>query len=397
MHEHSASRLALHTSCEKLLALSAHSVLPTLIPLQGRSYEWGFEYDFIAKTACEKGILLLIIEQMRRFVSEGIPFERIDMVPQNAAAFLQKKQPLQAEFCLDYPNTIVPLCKLKGFYDICPNEVLASTKEIGSHFALYELLFLQDGVVRIRGVAFEDKKLLKTYLKQVEFAREHDPVRIGEEEHLISLDGDEVIWHPQGIMYKKYLEQLAMRPGFEEIYCADPQEGVKALYKKKQHYYRVWQHVMRENDETDGLFLVRHATSTVQYTYCQPTNLQQELISSLQFIKEMASILEMNSCFFLMQRGKEVDSHLALALKTLGYPFEIRRSDLSQVELHVFDLLGRSWPISKVALVQETVPLIECVAPLSYERVLALLLERGKIDYREEKRTLESESRDSSS
>ncbi len=395
------SRLALHSSCEKLLAIAAHTVLPTLIPLQGRSFEWGFEYDFISKKPCEEGILLLIAEAMRRLIQENIPFEELSMVPENAAAFLKKSQPLQAENCQDYPASVVPLCKVKDFYDICPIPPLATTKEIGP-FALYEMLFLPDGLVRIRGVAFEDKKELKSYLKQVEIAKKHDPARLGKEAELISLQGEEVVWYPKGIECKKYFTKLATRPGYQEIFCHNPLDGVKAIYKylheKKTPYpYCFFQDVIRENDESDGLFLVRHATSQVQYTYCQPNKLQEEIISSLQFMHEMASILEMKSCFFLMQRGKDVDYSLHTALKTLGYPFEIRRSDRSQIELHTFDLRGRSWPISKLTLMQETVPLLECVAILSYERLLALELERGKLHYMEDKRTLESESGDSGS
>ncbi|MCE5294986.1 MAG: hypothetical protein LLF94_10305 [Chlamydiales bacterium] len=377
-----SSKIVLHASCEKLLAVSAQAVLPTLIPLKGRTFDWGFEYDFISEGSCDEGILPLINEQMRRFVHEDIPFEALSMVPQNASSFLQKKQPIQAEFCLDYPSNVVPLCKLRNFYDICPEELLASTREIRS-FALYEMFFLPDSIVRIRGVAFDDKKELKTYLKQIDRAKNNDPIRLGRELDLFSFCDEEVVWHPKGVACKKLLEnklQLAQR-GYKEIFSSNPEMAVKALYevynsKKKNHNLRFWQNVVRESEESDGLFQVHHASSTVQYTHCTHAKLQEELISSLQFMKQIASILNMQSYFLLMQRGKEENSTLVSALTTGGYPYEVRRSDANQIELHVFDQRGRTWPLSKLTLKDEVVPLIECVPVLSYERIMALMLEK---------------------
>jgi hypothetical protein len=193
--------------------------------------------------------------------------------------------------------------------------------------------------------------------------------------------------------------------GREEIFCVQPLEGAKALWniyraKNRPLPYRFYQRVIRENEESDGLFLVLQASSCVQYTYCQPLNLHEELISSLQFMKQIASILGMESNFLLLQRGKVEEKALVSALKAAGYPFETRRSDATQIELHLTDQRGRSWPLSKLALMHETVPLIECVPILSYERVIALLLEKEgmlvTVKTKEEP-TLESESRDSSS
>ncbi len=378
------SKLILHASCEKLLALSAQSVLPTLIPLKGRAFEWGFEYDFIAKSSCEVGVLPLIQEQMKRFCQENIPLETLSMVPQNAASFLQKKQPVQADLCLAYPSNIVPLCKVGDFYDICPTELLETSKEV-RNFALYELVFLPDSCVRIRGVASDDKKELRNYLKALERAKENDPTRLGLALDLLSLHDGEAIWHAKGMHCKKLIEKQVKKyndkRGFKEIFCINALNGVKALYemykgKKKALPCRFSQEVIRYSDDSDGLFQVHNALSSVQYTVCEPLKLQEELISSLQFMKQIVSILGMQSSFLLLQRGKEEDSNLVSALKGAGFDFEIQRSDATQIELHVCDQRGRSWPVSKLTLTYEIVPLIECVAVLSYERLLALLLEK---------------------
>ncbi len=379
-----SSKLILHASCEKLLAVTAQSVLPTLIPVKGRTFDWGFEYDFLAKFPCEAGILPLINEQMRRLAHQDIAFEPLSMVPQNACAFLQKKQPIQAELCLEYPSNVVPMCKVGDFYDICPNELLESTKQI-RNFALYEIFFLPDSYVRIRGVAFDEKKELKNYLKQVERAKQNDPVDLSRELDLLSLVENEVVWHPKGAACKKLLEKqikaLLCKTEFKEMLCENPLKGVKRLYEvskaqKKSLPYRFCQESIRKYEDSDGLFQVQHATSFAQYTHCQPLKVQDELISSLQFMKQVASILNMQSYFLLLQRGKEEESTLVSALTSAGYPFEVRRSDATQIELHVLDQRGRSWPLSKLSFVYETVPLIECVPVLSYERIMALMLEK---------------------
>ncbi len=358
-------------------------MLPALIPLSGRSFDWGFEYDFIAKSSCEEGILLLISEEMRRLIQQNIPLETLEMVPQNAYSFLHKKQPLQASFARDFAGNIVPLCKVKDFYDICPCEMLASSRDVPA-FALYELLFLPDSIVRIRGIASSDKKALKTYLKLHEQAKENDPVKRAEELNLITLIGQEAVWLPKGLEYKKELEKkLGCKEGFEEIYSDSPFETVHYLYERNKRQklplpYRYCQDVVRNNEDADGLFLVPHALSTVQYSYIQPQKLQEELISSLQFIKQIASILGMKESFILCHKGKEKEPNLVAALSSLGYPYEVSRSDATQIELHISDLRQRSWPLSKLVLRHENVPLIECVPVLSYERLVALLLERGE-------------------
>jgi hypothetical protein len=362
-----ASKLALHASCEKLLAVAAHSVLPTLIPVKGRAYEWGFEYDFLAKTPCEEGVLLLINEEMRRLVQANLPFELLNMMPANAAAFLQKNQPIQAKNASEYPASVVPLCKVKDFYDICPEELLATSREI-QNFSLYEMLFLPEKIVRIRGVAFNEKKDLKNYLKQLERSKSNNPVLLGKELGLLSLVDEEAVWHPKGLEFKKYVEnwlkESLLRRGFSESFSFSPRLGSKVGDK-------VFQETIRSSDETEGLFRVAHALSFVCYSR---KNFEEDLISSLQFMKELATILQLESNFLLLQRVKS--ELLATALQSQGYPFEICRSDATQIELHAHDLRGRSWPISKLAILQEQEPVVECVPVLSYERLAALLLER---------------------
>ena len=372
--------VSLQASCEKLLAVAASSVLPTLIPLKGQAFDWGFEYDFFAKFPCEEGVLLLITEEMRRLIQQNIPFETLEMVPANAESFFKKKYPDLAAACAEYPGNVVPLCKFGNFYDICPQPLLETSRDIGA-FTLYEMFFLPDSIVRIRGKAFEDKKEVKPFLKQVERAKASDPIVLAEKEDILTYNEGLVTWQAAGIAFQKRLNATISK-GFEEIFCVEPREGVDALWdsykaKNKPLPYRFYQALIRENEESDGLFLVHEASSCVQYTYCQPMKLQEELISSLQFMKKIASILGMESNFLLLQRGKVEDKALVSALNEAGYPFETGRSDATQIELHLKDQRGRSWPLSKLTLMQKAVPLIECVPILSYERVVALLLEKG--------------------
>ncbi len=395
--------VALQASAEKLLALAASSVLPTLIPIKGQAFDWGFEYDFFARFPCEEGVLLLITEEMRRLIQQDIPLERMEMVPMSAKAFLQKKHPKLAAVCADYPATIVPLCKIKDFYDICPGQLLATSREIPA-FLLYEMDFLQDSIIRIRGRAFTDKKEIKSFQKQIEKAKKNNPIELAEKADILTYFDGTCVWHPRGVQFMQAINALA-KQGFEEVYSTEVKEGIKALWssyraKNKALPYRFYQNVVRKNDDADGLFLVQEATSCVQYTYCQPLNLHEELISSLHFMKKIASILEMESKFLLLQRGKVEEKALVSAIGAAGYSFETISSNATQIELHLTDQRGRSWPLSKLCLLHETVPLIECVPILSYERAVALMLEKeGRLVTvkTKEELTLESESRDSSS
>ncbi|MBS0654536.1 MAG: hypothetical protein JSR46_02060, partial [Verrucomicrobia bacterium] len=123
---------------------------------------------------------------MQHLVSQDLSFELMTMTPRNAQAFLSQKQPLQAAMLQGSDATFVQICKLGEFYDIHSDvEPLKSSAEIG--FCLvYEWINLEldypelgrVAVVRIRGAAFEDKKSVKCFLKQVEQARKNDPVEL---------------------------------------------------------------------------------------------------------------------------------------------------------------------------------------------------------------------------
>jgi threonyl-tRNA synthetase len=327
--------------------------------------------------------LQLLTEQFRRLIQENISFETLSMVPSVAESFLKKKQPVQAELAANFPLNVVPLCKVKDFYDICPEELLATSRDI-QHFVLYELLALPDSCVRIRGAAFHDKKQLKTFVKQVEVALQADPVLFADRE-LVSISDGMPVWHPQGMVVKKRLEswceKMVGKAGYLEISCPAAAAGAQALFTQYQKQnralpYRFFLACEHQGEASEGLFQTEWATGLTLFSSCLTKDVQHELISSLQFMEQMASILPSECHFVFLQRGKAEGNILESVLSSLGYSFDKERSDCTGCEVRASDLRGRTWAVSRLSLRLEPQVQIELQLILSYERILALLLER---------------------
>lgn len=371
-------KLALNASAEKLLALAAPLVVPSLVPISGKASAYGFEYDFLAKGRWDKGILLLITEHMRRLASENFPLQTLTMMPQNAAEFLKRNQPLQAAFCADYPSNLVPLCKLKTFYDICPYDLLESSNGV-KEFVLYELLQLEEDRIRIRGACFGERKELKNFVKRVDRALDCDATRLAEELGLISFADNLPLWHPSGMLVRQKL--LTLCEGYYQAQkvlpfeCADPKKGAAALYRS---YPKIHQPYMVESEESDGLFATSRMVSELGFIYCSENQLQQEVISSLQFMKQMASILQVEWQFELLHRKKGPEGALPSALRALNATFEERQADVNAIEVTAFDLRGRPWTLSRLQVAKEPVVHLEFELFCSLERTVALLLEQNE-------------------
>src|SRR5262245_56698301 len=105
-------------SCAELLAFSAQTACPFLIPIQASVEPGGFHYDFLVTAECDEAILPLITQEMRRGIAQDLPIERLTMMPKNGQDFLQEKQPVQASLLGEVEKNLVELCKIGSFYDL---------------------------------------------------------------------------------------------------------------------------------------------------------------------------------------------------------------------------------------------------------------------------------------
>ena len=364
------------SSCARLLALSASTLCPFLTPLKACSYETGFYYDFVtSQTSVDESILPLILVQMRRLRSEALTFELMTMMPKNAQSYLLSKGlVLQAHLLEDVETNLIQLCKLGELHDICPDELVSTTKEIGE-FALYELLVFEKEVpslglvpiVRISGLCMQDKAKLKAGLKQVDVAKRNDPVKLASFLDFALFENFDCFFLPKMERSIQVLESAWRKEcqafGFEFIRSSWQHHSVQPVYehfmqKKVTLPFRFAEIVdsFLQNDSLgcDLFFDPCRKRSLRASVFCLEPSLNNEVISSLQFMKKLATILPVDVSF-VEQTAKS---------KLLAYAYAT-------------DLRGRKWTLSEMKLVRRKEMLcIELSYLLSIERAFALLFER---------------------
>ncbi len=394
-----------YRSCAELLAICAPLVCPSLVPIQAFVYEDGFSYDFIAESFCDSQLLPLIVSQMKRTAAQDLAFELLTMVPHNAQAFLHDQgQPVQAALVGMCEANMLQLCKLGSFYDICPEEVLASTREI-HEISLYELSYFEAdhevlgsiAVVRIRGTVFEEKKELKQFVRQVEHAKKNDPVALAETLDIASLNDDAMIWLPHGMIIRSVFEeewkkqcrhrsiQLVSLPkegkrSFDLLFQRAQKRGEPLAYRYAELTEKRVEGICSIND---GLFQTKRAWGDLIHILCSPDGLENELISSLQFMKQIATIMGLDTAFVAYSSKEGERRAIQQAFSRCGMAVEMRKgTSETRIELRATDLRRRKWPISELCIKQDSIKKdekglrLQMQVVLSFARSVALLLER---------------------
>ncbi|MFO7807662.1 MAG: threonine--tRNA ligase [Candidatus Moraniibacteriota bacterium] len=203
----------------------------------GPSVKNGFYYDFELPRTLIPEDLPIIEEKMKEIIKKNDSFEKKTISIEEASRHFKKlNQNYKLELLEDlkkegHKNATV--YKLGSFVDLCSGPHLESTGEINADsFKLTKIsgaywkgdennIMLQ----RIYGVAFNDKKSLKKYLKEMEEAAKRDHRKIGKEMDLFvfsDLVGSGLpLFTPKGTMIKeelqKYIESICRRHGFEKV------------------------------------------------------------------------------------------------------------------------------------------------------------------------------------
>ncbi|MBS0654690.1 MAG: hypothetical protein JSR46_02835 [Verrucomicrobia bacterium] len=119
------------------------------------------------------------------------------------------------------------------------------------------------------------------------------------------------------------------------------------------------------------------------HTVCHPGQLEKEIISSLQFMQQIVTMVGLDCHFVLTYSKTKGTEPIVAAFSQLGISFEKKKcSDIRsgpRIELYTRDLRARKWPLAAAWIDnkgQKGASLLCQSMILSCERVLALLLER---------------------
>jgi threonyl-tRNA synthetase len=374
------SLAALRQTSAEVMAAAVVELFPGTLLVQGQSTPLGFCYDFVFPFTFQTEFLTLIEERMRLIVKEGRPLKVLEMMPANAAAFLEHHgQPKRASAVRAAKSALVRIVQSEAFIDWCEAPCLVHTGEVGA-FKLQDFSE-KEKVTRLSGTAFFEKSALKQFLKCVDGHAEKDHVRLGDQLKLFSsCPESHWIWHPKGEALRQNLLTLWRREhakqNFHFISRSAPCFTPPALLSRFRRLAEtVTSHHALSADERVGLFQTQVHLSDRAYILCSEGELLEECISSLQF---MIKISKMLSFEYRLVLGAE-EAPLIQALKEcqLDYDYDPEAGE-AVLEMRLKDALGREWtgPSLRLEKHHSGERLLTRSTFNSIERMVALLVEQ---------------------
>jgi len=217
----------------------------------GPTIENGFYYDFGLDKTLTPEDLPKIEKRMQELIKQNIKFEK-SFATKEQAKKLFIGQPYKLELVNEkskVKNSKLTIYKSGNFVDLCAGPHVKSSKEINPD--AFKLIKIAGAywhgneknpmLQRIYGVAFETKKELDAYLKQIEEAEKRDHRVLGQKLDLFSIDEEVgpglILWHPKGAILRQIIEDFWIKEhlanGYEII--RSPHVGRIKLWQTSGH------------------------------------------------------------------------------------------------------------------------------------------------------------------
>ena len=168
-----SSLYLLRQSTSEILASAILELFPGSQLVESRVTEFGFFYDVVAEQPIDDHSLILLEEFMRGLIKKNLNFSYMEMMRENAAHYLEHRgQWIKGGAVRRDPHNIVSLIKLGDFVNYSPFSHIVNTQEVGA-FKLLSIEkathYIPDEgeiiVKRISGTVFFDKEALKKFVK----------------------------------------------------------------------------------------------------------------------------------------------------------------------------------------------------------------------------------------
>jgi threonyl-tRNA synthetase len=386
----------LRHSTSHVMAMAVKELFPGVKVAIGPAIEDGFYYDFDYERPFKDEDLPVIEERMKEIVKADLPFERKEIVIQKAIErFAGEGEQYKVELIRELDAERVSLYTQGTFTDLCRGPHLPSTgmirafnltKVAGAYWRGDEN---KPMLSRIYGVAFNDRKQLKAYLRSLEEAKRRNHVRLGPQLELFNtyeeIGAGMIVWHPKGTILRHTLEEFEVREHLRRGYqmVRGPQILKTELWKKSGHFenYRENMYFTTIDDQSygikpmnclahmliyrsklrsyrdlpkryfelgtvhrhersgvlHGLLRVREFTQDDAHIICTPEQLNDEIKGVLDFVKDVMGIFKFDYELEISTRpeksiGSEEDWDLATnalreAVEGNELPYEINEGD----------------------------------------------------------------------
>lgn len=406
----------LRHSASHIMAQAVVELFPGVKLGIGPSIENGFYYDFDMPEQITPEDLPKIEKRMKEIIKSNAKFEKTEMSKDEAIRFLEERgEKYKIEILHEIPDKKVTFYKHGDFIDLCRGPHVRYTKEIKA-FKLLSIagaywhgLETNPMMQRIYGTAWTNKEDLDKYLTNLEEAKKRDHRKIGKELDLFSFHEEAgagfVYYHPKGATIKNIIENFLKdenrKRGYEFVsiphvakidlwntsghtnyyrenmyymkideqdYVVKPMNcpGHILIYKRKINSYRdlpvrffelgtVYRY--EKSGVLHGLLRVRGFTQDDAHIFCRLDQLEDEIISVLEFIDYVMKTFGFEYEVNLSTRPEKFagteDSWdkateiLQKALKDKNVPFEIDAGAGvfygPKIDVKLKDAIGRLW------------------------------------------------------
>ncbi|MBN2058215.1 MAG: threonine--tRNA ligase [Candidatus Saganbacteria bacterium] len=406
----------LRHSASHIMAQAVVELFPGVKLGIGPSIENGFYYDFDMPEQITSEDLPKIEKKMKEIIKSNAKFEKIEMTKEEAAQFLEEREEkYKIEILHEIPDKMVTFYKHGDFIDLCRGPHVRYTKEIKAFKLLSIAGAYWHGIEtnpmmqRIYGTAWASKEDLDNYLTSLEEAKKRDHRKLGKELDLFSMHEEAgagfVYYHPKGAMVRYLIEdfmrQENLKRGYEMVaiphiakidlwntsghtnyyrenmyfmqideqdYVVKPMNcpGHILIYKRKLMSYRDLPVRMFEfgtvyryekSGVLHGLLRVRGFTQDDAHIFCRLDQLEEEIVSVLEFIDFVMKTFKFEYEVNLSTRPEKfagteenwdkATEILKKALKHKKMPFEIDPGAGvfygPKIDIKLKDALGRTW------------------------------------------------------
>ncbi len=413
----------LRHSCAHIMAGAIKRLYPGARFWVGPAIEDRFYYDIDIGATFTPDDLPKIEEEMTKIVAADYPFTRTECPKAEAVEWARReKQDFKVDLLANIPDPVVSFYQDGDFTDLCAGPHVPSTGRVGAFKLLSVTGAYYQGdeskpmLQRIYGTAFFKKEDLATYLKNLEEAEKRDHRRLGKDLELFSVHeevgGGLIHWHPKGAMIRYLIEDLwrkeHLKRGYvfaytphiasEEIYRISGHlqnyddlmyasmdienrpyrvkpmncPGHIMIFKSRLHSYRELPvriaelgtvYRFEKGGVLHGLKRVRGFTIDDAHIFCRPDQVEQEVVSTLQFALDWARLFGFKDYdIYLSTRPEKyvgdaadwvrAETALRAALEKSGLPFGVDEGGGAfygpKIDLKIKDSLNRPWQCATI-------------------------------------------------
>ena len=410
----------LRHSTSHVMAQAVKRLFPGVKVAIGPAIEDGFYYDFAKPEPFTPEDLAQIEKVMAEIVKSNAPFERQEMSRAEAMRFFEERgEQFKVEILKGIDAPTVSLYRQGDFIDLCRGPHVRSTGEIKAFKLLSSSGAYWRGdeknpmLQRIYGTAWLTQEELDKYLWRLEEAKKRDHRKLGRELDLFDfydVAPGAPFWLPNGMILVRELEKFARENldarGYQEI--STPMLVNKKLWEQSGHweYYQdnmfklevegeifslkpmncpestyVYKRTLRSyrdlplrysemgrdhrNERSGtltGLVRVRQFTQDDAHIFLRPDQLQDEITSLLDLVRQWYKTFTLEPTFKLSTRAEKylgtleqwdaAEAALADALKASGTEFTLNAGDANfygpKIDIDVYDALGRAWQVATI-------------------------------------------------